>query len=432
MRNSGNKDETMNMMIKKITSHSSAYRKVILRAVLFRKDGKLVFYHGLIDFPHKADEIDGSDITYDYENVVLVKRHLDVAEFLQMTSSKKIALDGIPVIDLNDGFQEGWDQICSKSHEMSFYNEWPTMSFRYFGNNQGQSNYVYDTLVKIGLPTYPDMYDAAQSFLGLDKRPDFYSNPGVQILIPDYRARINMLEIEDNNIKISIEKRELEYDKLAIKLFCKGHSEDFVSSDIELDKNGVMSIDLSFIPDQINAYLMDKKNEDIIDYRSYGPYARGTSEGIIVRTSQESLDAFITNGEKQNVEFKKELSNEFLETIVSFANTNDGVILLGVDNRKKVVGFFEDFDKTEKKIRGMISGKCEPSNIETIIEHKESEGMPIVIVRVKEGSEKPYILKEKGPYIRIDERDLVMSRLDLDRIYQQKYQNNRISLGLGS
>ncbi|MHB8545152.1 MAG: AlbA family DNA-binding domain-containing protein [Nitrosotalea sp.] len=405
---------------------------MILRVVLFRKGGNLVFYYGRMDFPHKTDETIEQDLTYDYGNVMLIKRCIGVEDFLQMTSSKKITISGIPVIDLNDGFQDGWDQICSKSHEMSLYSDWPTTSFRYFGNNQGQSNYVYDTLVKVGLPTYPSMYDASQSFLNLDRKPDFNSNPGILILIPDYNARINMLEIEDNNIKVSVEKRETEYEALVMKLFCKGHKADFTSSDIELDKNGIMSVDLSFIPDEVHAYLMDKKSGDVVDYRTYGPYARDTSEGIIVRTSQETIESFLANGEGQNVEFKKELSNEFLETIVSFANTNDGVILLGVDNRNKVVGFFDDFDKVQKKIRGMIAGNCEPSNIEIIIEQKEVDHRQIIIIKVKEGNEKPYMLKEKGPYVRIDEKDIVMSRFDLDKIYQQRHQNNQFSRGLGN
>jgi|GEM_PF-2686306 len=432
MHNNGSKDETWNLLIKKITSHLSVYKKVVIRIVLFRKEGNLVFYYGRIDFPYRTDVIIGQDVTYDYGNVMLIKRYVDVADFLQMVSSKKITILSMPIIDLNDGFQEGWDQMCSKSHEMSLYSEWPTTSFRYFGNNQGQSNYVYDTLVKVGLPTYPSMYDASQSFLELDKKPDFNSNPGIQILVPNYNARINMLEIEDNHIKVSVEKREIEYEMLVMKLFCKGHKDDFTSSDIELDKNGIISVNLSFIPDEVHAYLMDKKSGDVVDYRTYGPYARDTSEGIIVRTSQESIESFLVNGEGQTVEFKKELSSEFLETIVSFANTNDGTILLGVDNRNRVVGFFDDFDKVHKKIRGMISGNCEPSNIETIIEQKEVDHRQIIIVKVKEGNEKPYILREKGPYIRIDEKDVIMSRFDLDRIYQQRHQSNQIPRGLGN
>lgn len=424
------KDETVDLLIKKITSHLKVYKKVVLRAVLYKKDGNLVFYHGRFDFPHKTDEMLEQDLTYDYGNIMLVKRHIGVTEFLQMVSSKKIELVGMPIIDLNEGLQEGWNQVCSKSHEVAFYNEWPSISFRFFGNYQGQTNHIYDMLVKIDLPTYPDMYDAAQSFLDLDRRPDFYTNPGIQLLVPDYRARINMLELEDDHIKVSVEKRETEYDALVMKLFCKGHKDDFTSLDIELDKNGTMSVDLSFIPDQVNAYLVDKNNGDIIDYRNYGPFARGTSEGIMVKTSQETVESFLTNGEGQNVEFKKELSSEFLETIVSFANTNDGVILLGVDNRNRVVGFVDDFDKTQKKIRGMVSGNCEPSNIEIIIEQKEVEQRQIVIVKVKEGKEKPYILREKGPYVRIDEKDVIMARFDLDKIYQQRHQSNQFHGGL--
>ena len=41
----------------------------------------------------------------------------------------------------------------------------------------------------------------------------------------------------------------------------------------------------------------------------------------------------------------------------------------------------------------------------------------------KEGKDKPYLLREKGPYIRINEADVVMNRLQLDKIYSSKKQD---------
>jgi ATP-dependent DNA helicase RecG len=53
--------------------------------------------------------------------------------------------------------------------------------------------------------------------------------------------------------------------------------------------------------------------------------------------------------EGKEIEFKSKLDSEFLESIVAFANTDGGTILLGVDNRANVIGFHEDYAPTEKR-----------------------------------------------------------------------------------
>ena len=87
-----------------------------------------------------------------------------------------------------------------------------------------------------------------------------------------------------------------------------------------------------------------------------------------------SLEEAQRTGEGQNVEFKRGLSDdenkegsveeELLKSIAAFANTNDGVIFIGIDDAGHVKGLKLDFaqkDRFERKIRQLIRNRIKPT-----------------------------------------------------------------------
>lgn len=52
--------------------------------------------------------------------------------------------------------------------------------------------------------------------------------------------------------------------------------------------------------------------------------------------------------------------------------------------------------------------------------HAQLEEKDIVIVRVEEGRDKPYFVRERGPYIRAHATNRIMTRQEMDEIYEQK------------
>jgi len=86
-----------------------------------------------------------------------------------------------------------------------------------------------------------------------------------------------------------------------------------------------------------------------------------------------SLEDALKTGEGQKVEFKRGLSadleqqkraeEELLKSVAAFANTNDGVIFIGVDDGGRVVGLDLDFkqkDRLEQKIRQLARHRIRP------------------------------------------------------------------------
>jgi hypothetical protein len=81
----------------------------------------------------------------------------------------------------------------------------------------------------------------------------------------------------------------------------------------------------------------------------------------------------IRSGEGQNIEFKRGLSddetkigsteNELLKSIAAFANTNDGVIYVGVDDAGNIKGIKADYmrrDRLQQKIRQLVRNQIRP------------------------------------------------------------------------
>lgn len=117
----------------------------------------------------------------------------------------------------------------------------------------------------------------------------------------------------------------------------------------------------------------------------------------------------IVHGESQNVEFKVTLpkdSEKYAKTVVAFANTQGGQLIIGVDDKtRKAVGVDEDaVFRIMDSISNVISDSCEPQ-IVPVIEPQTVDGKTVIVVTVAPGANRPYYLKSKGKdtgtYIRV-------------------------------
>ena len=114
-------------------------------------------------------------------------------------------------------------------------------------------------------------------------------------------------------------------------------------------------------------------------------------------------------GESKYIEFKEILpsnSEKYTKTIVAFANTQGGKLIIGVtDQTRKIVGVDEaTLFQTMDSISNAISDSCEPQLVPDI-EPYTIDKKTIIIVSVAPGPHRPYYLKSKGrdrgTYIRV-------------------------------
>ena len=67
--------------------------------------------------------------------------------------------------------------------------------------------------------------------------------------------------------------------------------------------------------------------------------------------------------ENLNTEFKSSFNDEVIETLVAFANTNGGKVLVGVDNKGMPIKKFMIGDETVQQWINEIKTKTQPSLI---------------------------------------------------------------------
>lgn len=118
----------------------------------------------------------------------------------------------------------------------------------------------------------------------------------------------------------------------------------------------------------------------------------------------------IVRGESRNVEFKEKLpekSERYTKTIVAFANTQGGRLIIGVDDEtREVVGVDreESVFKIMDSISNAVSDSCTPQIVPDM-ELQTVDGRTIVVVSVAPGPNRPYYLrtkgKEAGTFIRV-------------------------------
>ena len=117
----------------------------------------------------------------------------------------------------------------------------------------------------------------------------------------------------------------------------------------------------------------------------------------------------IFSGESKNIEYKVTLpdkSEKYMKTIVAFANTQGGKLIVGVDDKThQIVGVENDvLFQLMDGIANAVSDSCVPQIIPDI-EPQTVNGKTVIVVSVEAGKNRPYYLKSKGKdngtYIRV-------------------------------
>ena len=115
------------------------------------------------------------------------------------------------------------------------------------------------------------------------------------------------------------------------------------------------------------------------------------------------------SGESKNIEYKVTLpdkSEKYMKTIVAFANTQGGKLIVGIDDKThEIVGVANEIlFQLMDGIANAISDSCMPQIIPDI-EPQTIDGKTVIIVSVEAGKNRPYYLKSKGKengtYIRV-------------------------------
>jgi len=99
------------------------------------------------------------------------------------------------------------------------------------------------------------------------------------------------------------------------------------------------------------------------------------------------------NFETENIEFKAQFTEEIYKEVIAFANTDGGIIYVGIDDNGNAVGL-DDPDKEYTRITNGIRDSIMP-DVTMFVRFTIQENK-VVQITVNEGTNKPYYLKGKG------------------------------------
>ena len=99
------------------------------------------------------------------------------------------------------------------------------------------------------------------------------------------------------------------------------------------------------------------------------------------------------NIETENIEFKSQFTEDIYKEVIAFANTDGGIVYVGIDNNGNAVGL-TDVDQEYTRITNGIRDAIMP-DVTMLVRFTIQENK-VVRITVSESSNKPYYLKGKG------------------------------------
>ena len=97
--------------------------------------------------------------------------------------------------------------------------------------------------------------------------------------------------------------------------------------------------------------------------------------------------------ESERIEYKSQMTDDIYKEVIAFANTDGGVIYLGVDDKGNPIGI-DNVDETYTRLTNGIRDAIAPDV--TMFVRYVLQDNKVIQIEVAEGSYKPYYLKSKG------------------------------------
>ena len=412
-------------LVGKIETRRNIYGSVLVKSAIIKRNGVWENIITKILPLHKSDiytpkeKLDYGDFVLfealiSLDSLIEILKKLPAPEVLPSSGRlnpkiSTITLGGYEIQVEGEGLQNG-SKYDSGEDYLSV--GWFFEKYHY---KSPSKSYPKEPIVSLDLPLFPDYQIAINERMSVDvsRYPDLY---GIIICLPKYGAKIEAVNLGTGEIKLRVQPKDVSVKNLIGKVYCQ-RGKEVTHADIQFEDN-IGTAWIGFKPDSMYAMLVSKTNNEILDSRRYS-ILESLQKGIVLEIPEYEIEELISYGESETIEFMEKIGKpeEFAATVVALANTKGGTILLGVDDHSKIIGLPENgYEDTIMKI---LTGNCGPL-VKYEINKKQVNGKEIMIIRIEEGKDKPYFVKDKGPYIRASATDRLATRYDLDEIYRWK------------
>lgn len=411
-------EELKQEILEIINARKETYGRVLVQSGMLKRNGK---WRNVVTkvVPLHSKESPDSLRKWNYGNFAIVESLISLEELVRLIKSlsedsgTSISLDGyeveIPCGNFSDGYE--YDSGNEYLNVGWFYTRFHFSA----GRREGRER----PLISPKLPLFADSNDAILDCLGVDLSTA--STYGVLICLPSYYARIKEVKVGPTELTVSIETKEISIGDVIAKCYCKsGNRKRQEDVNFSTSQGRIF---IGFRPETAYIVLISKSKNEMLDKREFRSNWR-LPKDVIIDIPEFEIKQLIEQGESNTVEFKRQIESrpgdvdEFVESVAAFANSNGGVILLGVDDNTEIHGL-SDKD-SEERINGIIRSHCIPEPKYECIRRSLGE-KEILVIKVEEGSDKPYTVWQKGVFIRAGSSDRIAERYELDEIYRPKF-----------
>ena len=405
-----------------IHEHQGFYRHLDVGLCLQRVDGGYALVQGKVEPIPKLDEAP-PEMTLDYGHTILTRWHIPLEGF--QVPFRRALLEGqIRHPQLGTIAFEG-DLEAHAGHPFSAYRRESGRSFNYVSSRWPYYTtnvrltkpppHLRDALVRPGLPMYPDWFTGSHSFLGIgDAAPDASNAHGLFVVVPDPRAQIERVVLEGETLEVAVGEGKLASRDLLLKLYA---SRDDLEKDAELPIVGSqIRHRFPFDPELVSVHIITKEGGEDLDFRDFRLSWGQLPAGVKVKRTGDQLTELLRRGEGPNVEYKvqpdaPDFPQKLARTVGAFANTHGGVLFLGVNDQGVPT---QPVDPGRSgRFRDILLSHLDPLPEALEFEPVEVDEVAILAVMVEEGSNKPYVVREQGTFVRHGETTRHATRLEL-------------------
>lgn len=134
----------------------------------------------------------------------------------------------------------------------------------------------------------------------------------------------------------------------------------------------------------------------------------------------KALRKLIAGGESQSLDFKQVISHpqKIAKTMVAFANTIGGQILLGVTDQKAIAGV--DPEEQEYLLFQAADFFCDPPVHLSVGRVEDEHGRVVLVVEIPESDKKPHFVvghdTTRTAYVRMDDHSVMASKANLQQM----------------
>jgi len=405
-------------------NRSGLYGNVLFCSAVARAhDGK---WRSVTSFllPMHKQENRSIGVQVDYGDFKLVEGAIAVDEakaaLTEMVERDRLCLPGLPEVLIQASLHPNSPRHFWDSGPRRYPLFFPYYEFNFSVEQECKGESPREALHHVDLPLFPSGAAAMEHFFSTRLGDDTSYSGIFAALAPDYRGRIREIRLGTNSVEVQIMclAGSSEGD-LVGKLYSKGYGGLPDCADLSF-ANGKAVAKISNFPRNLIVVLLSRKEGDLVDRRQFLAGSHYLAEDVVIEAPEQDIEQTIQMGESETVEFKREIPpkrEEIAIAAVALANRRGGRILIGVADNGEIVGC--RLDKPKDTITQILRSHCDPP-LDVFIEEVSIRDLPVIVVTVPEGRDKPYAVKDKGVYVRSGATKRVATRYELDEMYGAK------------